>query len=280
MTNNIVLDSKQLPIQIYGIDFSGAALAGNAIWITEATADGETLTIKKCKNAAEFLDCSSKRELVLPTLCRFIADQKNAVLGLDVAFSIPLGMFPESTWQQFAANFPEKFASADQFRNHCRDVFPGSEVKRLTDLETQTPFSPYNLRMYRQTYYGIRDVLSPLVKNNAARVVPMQQPEGNLPVLLECCPASLLKKMKIYAPYKTKADQENAHRRLIFETIVGQNGIQMGAPNIRDRVLADAKGDALDSLLCTIIVMKQLCNPKGLLPETIEKYELEGMVYS
>lgn len=61
MTNNIVLDSKQLPIQIYGIDFSGAALAGNAIWITEATADGETLTIKKCKNAAEFLDCSSKK---------------------------------------------------------------------------------------------------------------------------------------------------------------------------------------------------------------------------
>lgn len=279
MVNNIVPDSKQLPIQIYGIDFSGAALAGNAIWITEATADGETLTIKKCKNAAEFLDCSSKRELVLPALCRFIADQKNAVLGLDFAFSIPLGMFPEPTWCQFAANFPEKFVTADQFRNHCRDVFPGSEVKRLTDLETQTPFSPYNLRMYRQTYYGIRDVLSPLVKNNAAWVLPMQQLAGDLPVLLECCPASLLKKMKIYAPYKANADRENAHRRLIFGTIIEQNDIKIADPNIRERVFTDAKGDALDSLLCAYIVWNNLRKIINFQPEAVEKYGLEGMVY-
>lgn len=279
MADRMVSDSKQLPFQIYGIDFSGAALAGNAIWITEAIVDGETLYIQSCNSAANFLNCSPKRAHILPALCRFIADQKNAIFGLDFAFGIPLGMFPEPTWCQFAANFPEKFVTADQFRNHCRDVFPGSEAKRLTDLETQTPFSPYNLRMYRQTYYGIRDVLSPLVKNNAAWVLPMQQLAGDLPILLECCPASLLKKMKIYAPYKANAERENAHRRLIFGTIIEQNDIKIADPNIRERVFTDAKGDALDSLLCAYIVWNNLRKIINFQPEAVEKYGLEGMVY-
>ena len=84
------------------------------------------------------------------------------------------------------------------FKTKCNDAAGNNELKRKTDEETSTPFSPYNLRMFRQTYFGIKDILAPLVIDKIACVLPMQQPEQYKPWIIEICPASTLKNLNPY----------------------------------------------------------------------------------
>jgi hypothetical protein len=52
--------------------------------------------------------------------------------------------------------------------------------------------------LFRQTCFGIRSVLAPLVRDGLVSVVPMQRPAADKPWLLEICPASTLKARNLY----------------------------------------------------------------------------------
>lgn len=155
----------------------------------------------------------------------------------------------------------------------------GAELRRATDRETHTPFAPYNLRIYRQTFFGIRDLLAPLVAREAACVLPMQPAHPGKPWILEICPASLLKKEGLYFPYKGGAHTRRAARARIVEHFE-QRGALILAPEVRRMLLADGNGDALDSVLAAIATARALGNPAGLLPRDHQAYALEGYVYT
>jgi hypothetical protein len=199
-----------------GIDFSGAAAAGSAIWIAEGRLDGGCIRIDSCRPAAALAGSDRARDRCLPALVAYIGRLKRTVVGCDFPFSLPASMIDEPTWRGFALNFGERFASAEAFLGDCRLRGNGREIRRACDRESRVPFAPCNLRIYRQTYHGIRDLLAPLLRDRAVVVLPMEAPDGDRPWVIETCPASTLKHAGLYPSYKGANGAAREGRRRIL----------------------------------------------------------------
>jgi len=270
---------------VYGIDFSGGARAGRKIWIASARRDGESLIVEDCVRGDALPGSSAAREDCLTALRRLIAGSGDAVFGLDFPFALPAQFMPQRTWRDFVLTFGDRYESPDAFRGACRAATGGKALKRLTDVETKTPFCPYNLWIYRQTYYGIRDLLAPLVRDDAARVLPMQEPVERKPSLLEVCPASTLKRFgaeigeNLYKPYKGKTSGHRRQRGRILAAIEA-HGVVVDARRLRRAVLADAEGDALDAIVAAYGTLRAIGHPGFPRPEWDPLYALEGYVYA
>ncbi len=230
-----------------GIDFSGGVNAGRKIWIARGRAENDVLLIETCLQGEALPDSSRDRAGCLTALRAFMRSTGEGLIGLDFPLSLPCELLQGQTWLQFIRSFTERFATPQQFRQACWRAARGRELKRRTDVEARTPFSPYNLRLYRQTYYGLRDVIVPLVCERAVRVLPMQSRRAGLPSLIEICPASTLKRLSWYHPYKGRSSQHRAARLAIWQSLQGQ-GVQL-TDQLQPIVLADTEGDALDSIL-------------------------------
>jgi hypothetical protein len=151
-------------------------------------------------------------------------------------------------------------------------------MRRDTDRAARVPWCAYNLRLYRQTWYGIRDVLAPLVAADAARVCPMQPPAPDKPVLLEICPASSLKELGLYrshAGYKTAAGMPL--RAVLLDAVAARFRLDIG-PALRNRIVANAGGDALDSVIAAAVAAD--VTRRGVSFHAADRTQaLEGMVY-
>jgi hypothetical protein len=271
--------SSNHPRQIHGIDFSGAKDAGKKIWIASGIIYGDTLQIENCRPAAEALPGSRRnRDQCLPALRDFIASQGACAIGLDFPFGLPRDLAKEyGCWEDFVLSFPDRYPNLDAFRRVCREAAGGREPKRVTDQESQTPFSPCNLRLYRQTYFGIRDVLHPLVRDQLAYVLPMQSALAGKPWILEVCPASTLKQEALYQPYKGRREAHRQAREHILREIE-EKGLSIPA-ELQAEIMADCEGDALDSVIAAFATFRALHNPAGLVPEDNDAYKLEGYVH-
>ena len=144
---------------VYGIDFSGAVDAGKKIWISKGVIKGKKFQIVECYSANELPGSANHRDQCLKSVRDFIKNAGPSVFGMDFAFGLPAKLVKEKSWQLFAEKFAMRYPTHDDFRKKCRAYENEVELKRVTDIETKTPFSPYNLRMYRQTYFGIRYIL-------------------------------------------------------------------------------------------------------------------------
>jgi hypothetical protein len=265
--------------QIYGIDFSGAADAGKKIWITKGVVEGEALRIEACYQGADLPGSGVERDRCLAALQAFIAKETGSAFGLDFPFGLPRELVKTDTWEDFVLSFPEQYPRPEAFRETCRADTGGSELKRLTDRESHTPFSPYNIRLYRQTYYGLRDVIAPLVRDKSACVLPMQTPAPDKPWVVEICPASTLKREYLYWPYKGKSREHREGRERILESIEQTTPLLTVPETLRPVVLDDPGGDALDSVVAAVAVCRALREPGG--PNAVKDgaYGLEGYVY-
>jgi len=198
-----LLDSRRV---VHGVDFSGARDAGKKVWIARGIIEEDVLLITECFQAKDLLDSGRDREQSFKALREFISKQKDSIFGLDFPFGIPKSLVKEESWKQFVSSFEDIYTTPEEFRRLCKSLSEGKELKRFTDIEAKTPFSPYNLRLYRQTYFGIRDVLGPLIKNNRVCALPMQKPLPDRAWVLEICPASTLKKENLSLPYKGRGE--------------------------------------------------------------------------
>jgi hypothetical protein len=271
-----------LPPRIIGIDFSGARDAGARVWIAEAVADREgPLRVINCIKGEELPGSGRGREACLVALTAFLAEAGQAAIGLDFPFGLPLPLVQADTWTQFVVDFPERFPSVQDFRETCIRETCGKEHKRATDREARTPFSPYNLRLFRQTYYGLRMLVHPLIQNNRARAIPMQPPARGKPILLEICPATTLKRdprgRDLYQPYKGRGDLRRRQRETILGHFEGNGRVAFETPAIRERLLADPGGDALDSVLAAIGTRKGITEPPD--HPITPVHRLEGYVF-
>jgi hypothetical protein len=261
---------------IYGVDFSGSKDAGKHIWVASGVIEGDALCVKTCCRADTLPGSSKQREQCLSALCTFIAGKSNAAFGCDFPFGLPGPLVDQGSWESFVLAFPGRYESADAFRQTCREAADGSELKRATDEESETPFSPYNLWLYRQTYYGIRDVLYPLVRDGTACVLPMQTPQPEKPWLLEVCPASTLKREWLYYSYKGREEQKREARERILEVLEEKGMLVIPDQEIRGKILENQGGDALDSVIAALATVRALRSPEA----RGEIYALEGYVYA
>lgn len=219
---------------------------------------------------------SKLRDPALAALCSFIGSSKEAIFGLDFPPGIPHQLVQDSDWRSFINSFPNRYPDCDRFRKICTQAALGRELKRATDLESATPHSAYNLRLYKQTYYGIRSVVGPLVTTGIACLLPMQDPEDDKPWLVEVCPASTLKRAGLYISYKGSSNTCLENRKTILR---GLKEIAPYALLISESVvLKDKGGDALDSFIAALATFRAY--RQGKLQRTnTHPFTIEGFVY-
>ncbi len=253
---------------VLGVDFSGAIQAGEKIWVSRANFDGEKLVFDFLERAADLPGGRENREEALSALRNWISGHEGAACGLDFPFSLQkeaLGEENYATWlEKFAARYPDSQALRDS----------GFDARRETDIAAKTPFSPLNLRLYRQTYHGIGEVLAPL-RASGARVLPFDTPENQKLWLLEICPASLLKREKLYLSYKGKSYSQHQNRAIIAREMASRVPFEWSAATEK-RALEDSEGDALDAVLAAICTFNALKKANF---EASETEKLEGKVY-
>ncbi len=264
--------------RIFGVDFSGATDAGRKIWIASGRIEGGGWLIDDCVRGEALPDSSRDRARCLSALRGFIAESGEAIFGLDFPFGLPRAVVNEDRWADFARSFSERYATPQQFRRACFEAANGRELKRVTDVASKTPFSPYNLRLYRQTFYGLRDLIGPLIADRVACALPMQRARSNVPWLIEICPASTLKQLNLYVAYKGRTADHCAARSAIVCSIQRQTPLKLSTP-VRSAVIDDAEGDALDSVIAALAAFRMRHGHARWPATTTRIYRREGYVF-
>lgn len=267
------------PKHYYGIDFSGGVAAGKKIWISEAVFNRGVLVIKDCFRADSLSGSGKGRQDCLNALFNFIKNAKLSAFGIDFPFGLPFDLIEDRSWVDFVRSFGLRFSSEQEFRKKCRLISNGTEIKRVTEMESKAPFASYNLRVYRQTYFGIRNLLAPLVQKNLASVIPMQKVKKGKPVIMEVCPASTLKQVKLYLPYKGKTDKHYRSRKHILGNIAGNSGFKINMNRVKSIAMDDPNGDALDSVIAAVATFRAVNNGNSLNRNYKDIYLIEGYVY-
>ncbi len=192
------------------------------------------------------------RATALPALVRHLRGLGPAIVGCDFPFSLPERFVAPDDWRGFVIGFPGRYRTAEAFRDSCRTATGGREVRRLCDVEAKVPFGAWNLRLYRQTWHGIAELLRPLLLAGDVAVLPMDPPDENRLWLAEICPASFLKRIKLYAPYKGRAAAHGAMRTEILSRLVADRLLAAPEPAVERIVLDDPGGDALDAVIAAV----------------------------
>lgn len=262
--------------RVHGVDFSGAVDAGRRIWVASGSVEGRVLRVDDLRRAAELPGGGVGRDAALGALRAFVREAGACAVGCDFPFGLPELLVDAPDWEAFALDFAGRYPMPERFRDACRAADGGRELRRATDREARTPFSSYNLRLYRQTWTGIVDLLAPLVRAGAV-AVPMQPLRPAVPWLLEVCPASTLKRAGLYRPYKGSGPERWAARAEILAAL-GAAGDLAVSEEIRERAVADPGGDALDALIAALATARALAAPD--FPGAGPRYALEGRVYA
>src|SRR5690606_7052289 len=133
-----------------GLDFSGAAAAGRAIWVAEGRERHGRMAIASSRPARDLPGGGTSRALALPAVLRHLRSLGPSIVGCDMPFSLPIalpGAFADARcWCDFLTAFSGRFPDAEAFRNACRTASGGRELRRLCDIEAKVPFCVWNLR--------------------------------------------------------------------------------------------------------------------------------------
>ncbi len=265
--------------RIYGVDFSGAQDAGKKIWIAEGYPSSAGLVIEDCRAAVDRLGVGSTPGACLPALVEFIGERRDGAFGLDFPFSLPKELIAEASWEDLVRDFSRRYPNPEAFRQSCRALDGGKELKRATDRATKTPFSAYHKWLYRQTYYGIGQVLRPLLIEGRAAVLPFQPAARELPWVIEICPASTLKAEGLYVPYKGRQPERRGNRLDILRELTSRYLSRPLPAAAAQAVEENFGGDALDSVIAAVAAHRALINTTVWAGPANEVEALEGRVY-
>lgn len=271
-------NKSDLPSKVYGIDFSGGTYASKKIWVAGGEIKNGKLCINACMQAERLPGGSTDRDLSYKAIRDFILGSGDGVFGMDFPFGLPVTIARSESWSSFVSTFPWTFETPEGFREELLKDAGDEEVKRVTDSEVKAPFSPISLWIYRQTFFGIKDILKPLVADDLARVLPMQERDKSKPALVEVCPAVFLKNHKIYDQYKGAKGEFDKHRESILDKLC-EMGLSFDNTELRQKAIDDNDGDAIDSLISAFIVFKIIQDKGKFDIGWNEAYSLEGYIY-
>lgn len=258
--------------EIWGVDFSGARLAGRFIWLARCEVNGGRLRLVDL-DSLESLCGTAERDPALSWLVGKIRQSKSALWAIDFPFGLPVEIFPEgATWAdqledvaRFGVNGAANEARADEFGRECvrRAKLLGGAMHlfRACDRAARTPFDCYHYRIIYQTFHGMRDVLRPLRGTRGTAIGPFDADyfgarfSGRGRVVIEACPSSTLKHLKLpYQNYKqpTGGALEPRRRRTRARILEGiGKHIEIGASH-RRKIMRNPGGDALDAVIAAV----------------------------
>eukprot|EP00439_Symbiodinium_sp_Y106_P069694 s781_g12.t1 len=299
---------KAQPAIVYGIDFSGASDAGKKLLIArcdlQRSCVGWTLTVVSIRAARNLpgggLSPDTATAALRSELLEAAKSQAQVIVGVDSPPSIAKQFIAQKDWATWVAKFFRNYPTPAAFRKatsllrsgHCKKS--RIEPKRMTDVRHKTPLAPQNLRMYKQTWWAITGVYLPLAQSGfcVAPCMPIGRKQKHL--LMESCPASLLKRLDLYSkPYKGKDVKHVQRRRFIMKSLkkgipVGGRSkaklrVDFGVRTLTQKLLTDAGADSLDAVLAAVGAACSVRRNNFPAPEDgemLDVYKLEACVYS
>ncbi len=274
---------------IYGVDFSGAKLAGRNIWIARCRPGRGRRLVLGSLDSLEQLCGSAERGPALDHLVELIAGSHNALWGMDFPFGLPIEVLDHGcSWQQqlkLVTSWPE---GAYELGLWCVDrakkLGGAMHVRRTTDVDARTPFDCYHYRIIYQTYHGMRDVLGRLVGRNGTAVLPFQYAKLTKAdrVVVESCPGSTLKRLGLpHQNYKQPTGGPLSSKRLrtrsrILEQLSDHVAIP---PRLRRVMMRNPGGDAIDAVLAAVGAHQSMATVDHDLIARHPRYRREGHLY-
>lgn len=250
---------------VFGVDFSGARLAGRTTWIARldpAEPPDEPAFTLGALHRLDRLAGTAERRGALAHLVGLVGQSTNALWALDFPFGLPVELFPaRSGWPRQLALVREYRADDYGLGLECvrRALALGQRmhIRRQTDVDARAPFDPYHYRIIYQTVYGMHDVLRPLRRDRGTAVLPFQyhRLESADRVLVEACPASTLKRLGLpHQNYKQPAGGPLTRRRRLTRRTVVAGIADRVRISARDRrvMMRDPGGDAIDAVLAAL----------------------------
>jgi hypothetical protein len=252
---------------IYGVDFSGARLAGRNTWVARLErgrrggGGGPAFRLAEL-GRLEDLCGTAERGAALEYLVGMIAGSEGALWALDFPFGLPVEVLGARPCWSAQFEFLYEWGEDDygvglECIRRAESLGREKHIRRLTDIEERAPFDPYHYRIIYQTFYGMRDVLGPLRRRRETAILPFQYRRLNAArrVLVEACPASTLKRLKL--PHQNYKQPEGGPltrkrlrtRRAIFDGLAPL--VRIDATD-RRRIMRNGGGDALDAVLAAL----------------------------
>lgn len=248
--------------RILGVDFSGAQDAGRKIWIAEGQRTNGPFEISDCRPAINLHGGGQSPAVAIAALARHILIEPDTIVGCDFPFSLPIELVQTKNWAEFALLFKKRFITPESFHDLCHQETAGIEIKRRTDREDKTPFNSFNLRLYRQTWWGISHLLAPLIASKAIYVWPQMSPIAGKPIVIEICAACSLIKLDCYPSYKGRTRKHYSARKRILDMMIEKRFLAPPNRELRSLLLKNQGGDALDSVIGAIAVNRSNLNTK------------------
>jgi uncharacterized protein DUF429 len=251
---------------IYGVDFSGARLAGRNTWVARLErerpgAGGARLRLAELARL-ETLCGTAERGAALKHLVGMIAESSRALWALDFPFGLPVEVVGERPVWSAQFEFLYEWGEDDygvglECIRRAEQLGREKHIRRLTDIEERAPFDPYHYRIIYQTFYGMRDVLGPLRRRRETAILPFQyrRLETARRVLVEACPASTLKRLRLpHQNYKQPEGGPLTRKRLRTRRAIldGLSAHVSIGDTDRRRIMRNGGGDALDAVLAAV----------------------------
>jgi hypothetical protein len=274
-------------IDIVGIDWSGARDAGRRAWVCRATGvDGEVhvshlhRVADSAGRTVEDLRAYVESEIIGPPGSRWI--------GIDFPFSVTRGVIEHldyGTWSALVSAWEARFPDALSFAKECTKaslkISDKKEARRRTDFDARAPMSPWNLRLFRQTYHGMR-LLRRLVAMQRVAILPWDRPDQGEVRVVEICPAATLATAgEESRGYKGRRGAHAGRRRDLLGVARRSWGLSInrGLANV---VISDCGGDALDAVLAAASTYHHaaLLSPAQHAIVRTEADLLEGRIYA
>ena len=230
---------------MHGVDFSGSDAGGEAgIRVATRQAGSEGVV-----DRIERIDRAGLRRRIIAGL--ETGDQHRWLI--DAPFGIPLATLEacgiEATWEA-TVRWMASFDSPRDWRRGVRSM-TRKEPRRVADRNSWTPLASMNLRIFKQTWTAMVELLVPLAAAGV-RVEPLAGPVGSNVVVAEGCPASLLKRAGDSARgYKGRTEGNRQRRNEILSIARSDWGLRV-AEEAASQALAGQGGDDLDAVLLTL----------------------------
>jgi hypothetical protein len=278
---------------IYGVDFSGARLAGRNTWVARLErerrgAGGSRFRLAELARL-ETLCGTAERGAALEFLVGMIARSQDALWALDFPFGLPVEVVGERPVWSAQFEFLYEWGGDDygvglECIRRAESIGREKHIRRLTDIEERAPFDPYHYRIIYQTFYGMRDVLGPLRRRRGTAILPFQYRRLTAArrVLVEACPASTLKRLKLpHQNYKQPEGGPLTRKRLRTRRAIldGLSAHVSIGDTDRRRIMRNGGGDALDAVLAAVGAARAWRDCDHELIARHERYPREGRLY-
>ena len=292
------------PRRVFGVEFSGARDAGRHIWICRAHPGNNGIRVESIDPLSELPGGVIEREVALQALVQKVTESSRSAWGLDFSFGLPKAVLdvlaPGVSDYTDQLRVMVSLGKAGTLLEQCTEVSPSVELRRRTDDETSTPFSPYNQRTYKQTFHGLTEVLRPLRSLPEVAVLPFdalpqtdRQSGDRLPFnrvasadmphiyVMEVCPASVLAKLGYPTHgYRGRSESESEARRGMLRRLIKDGLMRPMTRAQKGRVIENEHGAALDSIFAAVGAWRGTRDYDHAALRADPMYGLEGFVYT